>query len=1217
MATIDRTPTRQQLAEARSKVRHPLAALRGYIRSYVTLEGVAFFLIFLFVWFWIGLLLDYVVLHKLLGVDYVRWLPFSGVAGKIFRIGILGGLLAWLVTKLIFMVVVRLFRDFSDSAMALLLERRYPEELGDRLITAVELSDPEKAAMQGYSADMVEETIQEASQRVKQLPVRGVFDWGRLFVRGLVILCLGLFGYAIAVGLFHITKPYQPNRPGLSGIGSFHDVAFIWAERNIMLQDTPWPRDVQLVPILPDRDGFRIGSNKGKTPIRYRVLKYVIADPSVPEGWRPLLIEDLQARPELLGEGAPTPPADWRSKYTPEINRGPAALGGELAAGEILASTAPLGALPEFLLSAAIVENEMKSLRGKLSLDEAELLYARSPIKANEPGQGPHWTIRDLQAEVYRPLLWAELATGSFTGITIPKLDTTWDPNAGPIHIAAVWGLSALGVEQTQMPTWASLLLGPATSSGLTVDQVEKKLVEMEKTIPAEQRSELMRDLRTIVFDRLERIDAVRQVIERAPDALQRPELSRTVRVLNLPDQIDFVSTIKNSDTRVTLSRSRETNEYNHQLDLPNRSETVSYFARAADYTTPTRTIEVIGPPQLLNLYSDEMQPAYLFYRWGQEKQPGVFDPAVSPMDLVGLKQRIDGRDRLNAGGTLSRIEVPAGTDLTLRAKAERKLEKVEVTQGKGPKLPSTLVINGPDRTDEFTIVLPNVRDDAVFTIDMVDLDGVSGSRNVVIKVLQDSPPDLPDTKPAEIIRKNKEGMYLVTPDARIPFVGQVIDDRGISGIRYAYTVEPVELIPKLNGAVLSLVLASYASAGIRGEAPLTSVPLFLEAIGRHHADEAERIANVQVVRMPNIPGVVKAIRDFDTKQNPFLPLAEIKELLSQPKQTPYRPMLRQYNLMPDYSLPADKPPFFKWDNGRGDQVNDFLVDQARFQNKKLKVIGDNVFQPRYKVQIWVEGLDTDVEGGRDRDGLPTPHITPSKDRYTFLVVPEYELLLEINKSEEALNYRLIQLSRESGKSWEADSLTKMENDLGNDLVQLAAANVKTPEIRQMAARIKVMKENLLKGQTYTQDVLNDYKMLILEMEMNRIDENKLAEKRRDVVTPLEKVINEAFPTAQKSMEKFEGSLYKAGEGTEPNAVALTRARQDGTTAQADLRQLHGDLEAVIQALEQVANLAKEIEKLKKIADRKQAESELYVRLKELRIRIELGDPEPKPKPKP
>ena len=97
-------------------------------------------------------------------------------------------------------IFTRLTREFSDPAVAIVLERRFPDELGDRLITAVELSDPQEAAKLGYSAAMVQQTIHEAADRVSKVPVARVFDWKRLYRQGWLILALTLVAY-IVVGL--------------------------------------------------------------------------------------------------------------------------------------------------------------------------------------------------------------------------------------------------------------------------------------------------------------------------------------------------------------------------------------------------------------------------------------------------------------------------------------------------------------------------------------------------------------------------------------------------------------------------------------------------------------------------------------------------------------------------------------------------------------------------------------------------------------------------------------------------------------------------------------------------------------------------------------------------------------------------------------------------------------------------------------------------------
>ena len=119
-----------------------------------------------------------------------------------------------MVVPVLAVVAARLFRDFRDDALALVLERRFPEVLGDRLITAVELANPKKAAEFGYSEVMIEQTIHDAAERVQTVPVREVFDWGRLYRYwgGVAVVTLGL--YLVAGGLFSIPFIGETSRGG-------------------------------------------------------------------------------------------------------------------------------------------------------------------------------------------------------------------------------------------------------------------------------------------------------------------------------------------------------------------------------------------------------------------------------------------------------------------------------------------------------------------------------------------------------------------------------------------------------------------------------------------------------------------------------------------------------------------------------------------------------------------------------------------------------------------------------------------------------------------------------------------------------------------------------------------------------------------------------------------------------------------------------------------
>ncbi|HEY1861708.1 MAG TPA: hypothetical protein VGG61_15210 [Gemmataceae bacterium] len=289
-------PTSQprNLADAQVKVRHPLQRLRGVIRTYVGIEGATTLFLYLSVWFWVALIVDY-GLFKAVTLDWVQVDKYRWLRG-IALVGALVGLAAVLITN----VALRLFRDFRDSALALVLERRFPKVLGDRLITAVELANPREAAKLGYSPVMIEQTIHEAAARVEQVPVNDVFDWKRLVRRGIWVgvLTLGLY---LVTGLVFCVAGWIKDRSvnGLGGFGRFHEVSALLVERDLLLQNTIWPRRAFLEFLNFPEEEIKIGKDAPAPTVRLRAYKWVIADHrGTDEGWRAVRLSDQQ---KMLG----------------------------------------------------------------------------------------------------------------------------------------------------------------------------------------------------------------------------------------------------------------------------------------------------------------------------------------------------------------------------------------------------------------------------------------------------------------------------------------------------------------------------------------------------------------------------------------------------------------------------------------------------------------------------------------------------------------------------------------------------------------------------------------------------------------------------------------------------------------------------------------------------------------------------------------------------
>ena len=319
MATA--APTMQPLDRqtARERVRHPLERLRGYIRTYVTLESAAILGLYLLLWFWIGLALDYGV-FRLVGWDWVQILSWN------FRAGLLGVLAAGLLVVITLKAGLRVFREFREPALALVLERRFPKQLGDCLITAVELADPQLAVRYGYSQAMVDATLGEAAEKVAKLPVAEVFDWRRLRRMSiwLAVLLVGLFLLSGGAWVgYHQIKTDSEERPQFHHfVPEFGAVAATWFERNLLLRNVIWPRTAYLELVgFPASGELRVGRDAPPPTIRAVALSWLVADSAATEGWRAMTWADITS--DLLGEEMPAAdlPEEWAGWTLDQIER--------------------------------------------------------------------------------------------------------------------------------------------------------------------------------------------------------------------------------------------------------------------------------------------------------------------------------------------------------------------------------------------------------------------------------------------------------------------------------------------------------------------------------------------------------------------------------------------------------------------------------------------------------------------------------------------------------------------------------------------------------------------------------------------------------------------------------------------------------------------------------------------------------------------------------
>ena len=414
--------------------------------------------------------------------------------------------------------------------------------------------------------------------------------------------------------------------------------------------------------------------------------------------------------------------------------------------------------------------------------------------------------------------------------------------NAALEFAPAVFG-SASPFKPLPMP--AELAELPDDMAKWTVDRVEQVFVEnndIRAFFIREAAESINKD-----FD-----DALQRLRDRADD----PAMSRTMRRLEIPGEITLTSKGTKAETTQKLRREAN-NEFTGNLsDL---KESVKFWASGADFTTPEKRVTLVPAPQIKELTRTEYQPAYLYYSLSGE---------ADAAKLKGLKQEL--RDLgISLTGDKSRFEIPAGTELVLRGKTDKRLKECQFVPkpGKFPgllpdaeivPLDVTLTDAGDGSAFEFAFTKADrrfVERPCEFDIVLRDTDNVTNKRFMQIVPEEDKGPEVDVA--VDVLRKGGS-VYLCTAKALIPFTKErkVRDARGLNKVEYVVTYSKVELaavvqkraefaawtlahnplFPSIGNAVAPAV-ATYVNANrIRGGKSEFTLNLPVEEFARDYA---------------------------------------------------------------------------------------------------------------------------------------------------------------------------------------------------------------------------------------------------------------------------------------------------------------------------------------------------------------------------------------------
>lgn len=192
-----------------------LERLRSRIRSYVLFEGIALVVVVLGALFWGSFLVDWGY-FQVSRLELPRWFRATVLIAGIGLIA--AGATSW--------IVLRLVRAFRSKALALVLERRFPE-LDDRLITAVEAAESSEADASPVTSAMLRHTIIEAARTASSLDLGSVFDRKplRRAIMTASVLVASILGLAVTNGA----------------------AMERWIAGYLGLKDGYWPRETELV----------------------------------------------------------------------------------------------------------------------------------------------------------------------------------------------------------------------------------------------------------------------------------------------------------------------------------------------------------------------------------------------------------------------------------------------------------------------------------------------------------------------------------------------------------------------------------------------------------------------------------------------------------------------------------------------------------------------------------------------------------------------------------------------------------------------------------------------------------------------------------------------------------------------------------------------------------------------------------------------------------
>lgn len=242
----------------RPEIESVLSRLRSKIRTYVFLEGTAWVIVALGAVFWITLAVNWAY-FKVSNLELPVW----------FRLLVDVAAIGFLAACLMLWLIQRLLKNMRTKALALVLERRFPE-LDDRLITAVEAAESATGRETFFTTTLLNRTIADVTEATRRLEVTDVF--AKKPLRNAMLMAVVFTASIIGFGML--------NQEALG----------YWYKAYFGLREEYWDRETLLVPKVVSPADDRIKSFReidGELVYKHPRGEDFILSVTVPDDKRP------------------------------------------------------------------------------------------------------------------------------------------------------------------------------------------------------------------------------------------------------------------------------------------------------------------------------------------------------------------------------------------------------------------------------------------------------------------------------------------------------------------------------------------------------------------------------------------------------------------------------------------------------------------------------------------------------------------------------------------------------------------------------------------------------------------------------------------------------------------------------------------------------------------------------------------------------------------